>query len=89
MNIDSCVQIPLLPLVTLGKSLYSQLLLSTQEYKWVPVRAEMVIVNDLAAVRRNIVIIIVVIVVIIIIKYQPKCGTYQDMARGVFDEMVE
>ena len=60
-----------------------------QEYKWVPVRAEMVIVNDLAAVRRNIVIIIVVIVVIIIIKYQPKCGTYQDMARGVFDEMVE
>ena len=39
--------------VTLGKSLYSRLLLSTQEYKWVPVRAEMAIVNDLAAVYQN------------------------------------
>ena len=39
--------------MTLGKSLYSHSLLSIQEYKWVPVRAEMVVVVDLAAVRQN------------------------------------
>ena len=39
--------------MTLSKSLYSRLLLSTQEYKWVPVRAEMAIVNDLTTACQN------------------------------------